>query len=184
MGQTWWREQVRAPGDQAVSTPVNSDSRLFVGGLMLRLDSAKPAAAVLWPETGAVSKRILSNTSTPLLLGDHVYSARSSGELVCLDARTGQQVWQTNTVTDQKSGASIHLTPNGAAVFLFTDKGDLIRARLTPQGYREISRTRLLEPTYPYGDRKCAWTPPAFANRHVFARNDEALVCASLAAEP
>jgi hypothetical protein len=83
-----------------------------------------------------------------------------------------------------KNGASIHVTPNGDAVFLFTDKGDLIRARLAPQGYREISRARLLEPTYPFGDRKCAWTPPAYANRHVFARNDEELVCVSLAAQP
>jgi outer membrane protein assembly factor BamB len=29
-----------------------------------------------------------------------------------------------------------------------------------------------------------AWTPPAYANRHIFARNDEELVCASLAAKP
>ena len=28
------------------------------------------------------------------------------------------------------------------------------------------------------------WPPPAYANRHVFARNDKELVCASLAAEP
>jgi len=27
------------------------------------------------------------------------------------------------------------------------------------------------------------WSHPAFANKHVFARNDEELVCASLAAE-
>ena len=183
-GKTWWREMLRTPGDMAVSTPVFSGQRLLIGGLMLKLDADKPAASVLWPETKAVSKRILSNTSTALLRGEYVYSAKISGELICLEAGTGNEVWQTNTVTDLKNGSSIHLTPNGDGVFLFTDRGDLIRAQLTPQGYREISRAHLLNPTSPFGDRKCAWSPPAYANGHVFARNDEELVCASLTATP
>jgi len=113
-----------------------------------------------------------------------VYSAKISGELVCLEAATGKQVWATNSVTTMKNGSSIHLTPNGKAVFLFTDRGDLIRAELTPQGCREFSRTHLLEPTSPFGDRKCAWVPPAYANRRIFVRNDAELICASLAARP
>ncbi len=32
--------------------------------------------------------------------------------------------------------------------------------------------------------RKCAWSPPAYANRHVFARNDKELGCASFVAKP
>lgn len=183
-GQTWWRELFRTSGDQAVSTPVFSNHRLLIAGLMLKLDEDKPAASVLWPETSAVSKRILSNTSTALLRGDYVFSAKTSGELVCLEAATGKQVWETNTVTELTNGSSIHLTPCGDAVFLFTDRGDLIRAQLTPEGYREISRARLLAPTSLFGGSKRAWTPAAYANRHVFARNDEELVCASLAAKP
>jgi len=183
-GRTWWREEFRTPGDMAVATPTFSNHRLLICGLMMKLDADKPAASVLWPETRAVTKRVLSNTSTAFLQGDYVFSAKTSGELICLEAGTGKQVWQTNSVTSLKNGSSIHLTPNGDAVFLFTDRGDLIRAQLTPQGYREISRAHLLEPTSPFGDRKCAWTPPAYANRHIFARNDEELVCASLAGRP
>ena len=104
---------------------------------------------------------------------------------MCLDANTGHQVWGTTNVTELKFGASIHLTPtpNGNGAFLFTDEGDLVRAQLTPQAYREISRVHLLEPTSDLGTRKFAWIPPAFANRQVFARNDKELVCASLAAK-
>ncbi|MCI0540056.1 MAG: PQQ-like beta-propeller repeat protein [Verrucomicrobiales bacterium] len=183
-GRTWWREPFHTPGDMAVSTPVFANDRLLIGGLMFKLDTEKPAAAVLWPETRAAAKRILSNTSTALLRAEYVFSAKTSGELVCLEAGTGKEIWKTNSVTEPGNGSSIHLTPNGDAVFLFTDRGDLIRAHLTPAGYREISRTRLLEPTSPFGDRTRAWTPPAYANRHVFARNDAELVCASLAAKP
>ena len=182
-GETWWREPLVTNNNYAIPTPVVQKNRLLIAGLMLELDARQPAAKVLWPESRAISKRILSNTSTALLRGDHVFSAKSNGELVCLEAGTGKQVWGTTNVTELKSGASIHLTPNGDAVFLFTDQGDLIRAQLTPQGYQEISRAHLLEPTTPFGSKKFAWTPPAYANRHVFARNDEELVCASLAAE-
>ena len=132
----------------------------------------------------APSKRLLSNTSSPMLQGDYVYSAKSSGELVCLEAGTGKQVWGTTNVTELKFGASIHLTPNGDVTFLFTDEGNLIIARLTPDGYHEISRVHLLKPTSVLGTRKLAWVPPVYVNRCIFARNDEELICASLAAKP
>jgi len=183
-GRTWWRELFRTPGDTAVSTPVFSKQRLLIGGLMLKLDADKPAASMLWPDTRAVSKRVLSNTSTALVQGDYVFSARTSGELVCLEAGTGKQVWQTNSVTSLGNGSSIHLTPNGDSVLLFTDQGNLIRARLSLEGYQELSRVHLLNPTHPFNGRNVVWPPPAYANRHVFARNDEELVCASLGAKP
>ena len=47
-----------------------------------------------------------------------------------------------------------------------------------------MGRAALLEPTYPFGGRKVAWASPAYANRHVFARSEKELVCASLAAKP
>jgi len=117
-----------------------------------------------------------------MLRGDYVYSAKSNGELVCLEAATGRQVWANSNLTELKFGASIHLTPNGDATFLFTDEGNLILARLTPDGYREISRAHLLEPTSVLGTRLLAWIPPVYVNRCVFARNDKELICASLAA--
>jgi outer membrane protein assembly factor BamB len=89
-------------------------------------------------------------------------------------------VWETDKVTDRGTGASIHMTPNGDGVFLHTDQGELIRAQLTAKGYKEISRTVLLKPL----PKMKAWPAPAYANRHVFARNDEELICASLSAKP
>jgi len=112
------------------------------------------------------------------------FSAKSSGELMCIEASTGKMVWESNKVTDLINGASIHLTPNGDTVLLYTDKGELIRAQLTSQGYNEISRVAVLEPTFPFAGRNVVWSPPAYANRHIFARNGKELICASLAAKP
>src|SRR5262249_11992714 len=181
-GNVYWREPTRPVNQSsAIATPVAQGSLLLIDGLMLRLNPEKPSAVVLWPKSKAPSRRHLSNTSTPLLRGDYVFSARTSGHLVCLEAATGKEVWRTDKVTDLGSGASIHLTPNGDLVFLYTDQGELILAHLSGKGYKEISRTRLLEPTYPYFGRKCAWPPPAYAGRCVFARSTKELVCASLA---
>ncbi|MCI0361067.1 MAG: PQQ-binding-like beta-propeller repeat protein [Planctomycetaceae bacterium] len=183
-GETWWRQRLLTSADYAVSTPVFQKNRLLIGGLMFQLDSDKPAAKVLWPESKAPARRIFSHTSTALLRDDCLFSAKSTGELICLDANSGKQIWESTKVTDLKSGASIHLTSCGDSVLLYTDKGELIRAQLTAQGFKETSRATVLEPTFPFAGRKVAWPAPAYANRHIFARSGKELVCASLAAEP
>ncbi len=183
-GKLYWRQRLRTSNEYAVSTPVFHKDRLLIGGLMFQLVSDKPAAKVLWPDSKSPARRILSHTSTALFRGDYLFSAKSSGELICLEAATGKQVWVSDKVTDLKNGASIHLTPNGDSVLLYTDKGELIRAQLSSQGYKEISRVAVLEPTMPFAGRKVAWSPPAYANGHIFARNGKELICASLAVRP
>jgi hypothetical protein len=60
----------------------------------------------------------------------------------------------------------------------------LIIARLSPKGYQEIGRSQLIKPTTNPGNRRelgmVNWSHPAYANRHIFARNDEEIISASL----
>jgi hypothetical protein len=72
------------------------------------------------------------------------------------------------------------MTVNGSSVFIYNELGELILAHLSPQGYREICRTTLVEPTYPFGGRELTWAAASFANRHVYARNEKEIICASL----
>jgi outer membrane protein assembly factor BamB len=183
-GHIYWRETLVTSNNDSAATPVFQRDRLLVSGLMVDVSADPPAARFLWPAIRTPSKRVLSNTSSPVLRGEHIYTARGYGELVCLDAATGRQLWSTNSLTASKNGASIHITPQGAGFFLFTDEGNLIRAQLTPAGYREISRSHLIDPTWPFDQTKFVYAPPAFANRHVFARSEAEVVCASLEAGP
>jgi len=183
-GHAYWRELMTTSNNDDVATPVFWGDRLLVSGLMMELSGDFPAVSFRWPEIRVASKRILSNTSTPVPQGDYIYSCKSPGDLVCLEAATGRQVWSTNSVTAAKNGASIHIIPQGGGFFLFTDEGNLIRAEMSPAGYREISRSHLIDPTWPFNGYKFVYAPPAFANRHVFARNEGEVVCASLAAKP
>jgi outer membrane protein assembly factor BamB len=151
-----------------------------VSGLMVELGGDPPAPTFIWPTNRAPSKRILTNTSTPLRQGDYIYACKSPGELVCLETATGRQIWSTNTITGLKNGGSINITPQGDGYFLFTDEGNLIHARLSPAGYQEISRSHLIDPTWPFNGMKFVYAPPAFANRHIFVRSEAEVVCASL----
>jgi outer membrane protein assembly factor BamB len=179
-GQTFWREPMVTSGNDSTATPVLHGNQLLVSGLMLELNGDRPAASFRWPANRVPSQRLLSNTSTPVPRGEYIFSAKSSGELVCLEAASGRQLWSTNSVTIPKNGASIHITPQGDGFFLFTDEGNLIRAQLSAVGYRELSRSHLIDPTWPFAGAKFVYAPPAFANRHVFARSEAEVVCASL----
>lgn len=185
-GGILWRHQTPAGGNYAVPSPVWKDDLLLLSGLMLKLHRDKPGASVLWPDELRASRIYLSDTSTPLIQDGLVFSPTSKGQLLCLDGATGKQLWQANGISESSSGASIHITavPSIRCAFLFTDRGDLILARLTAAGYQELGRLHLLEPTADYGQRKMAWVPPAYSGQRIFARNDKELVCVSLAAAP
>src|SRR5206468_605393 len=57
-GRVFWHEAFSAGNSSAVATPVFSNNRLLVSGLMLKLDENKPSASVLWPESRAATRRI------------------------------------------------------------------------------------------------------------------------------
>ncbi len=64
------------------------------------------------------------------------------------------------------------------------DRGELILALLSRDGYHELDRTILIEPTSPASRRrekgKVHWSHPAYANGHVVTRNDREIVRADL----
>ncbi len=176
-----------------IATPVRHGDRLFVsafydGSLMLRLDPERPAVEKIWHRFGAselTTDSLHSLMVTPYLRGDHVYGVDSYGQLRCLDAATGDRIWEDRTATSQVRWGMLHMVQNAETTWMFNDRGELIIARLSPRGFDEVSRAKLINPTRGQLRRRdgVCWSHPAFAYRHVFARNDEELVCASLAAE-
>jgi outer membrane protein assembly factor BamB len=192
-GSVYWTERFPSQAGLSVSTPRQMGDLLFIttfynGSLMLRVDKAKPAAAVVW-QSKKVSERdtdgLHSIIPTPFLENGHIYGVCSYGQLRCLKAETGERLWETlqATTADGKETrwANAFLVKNADRFFLFNEKGDLIIARLTPAGYQEISRAHLLDATNHDPGRDVVWSHPAFANRRVYARNDKEIVCADLA---
>ena len=122
---------------------------------------------------------------TPALKDGYIYGVCGGGELRCLNAANGERLWETNVVTAPDKGPfpNAFLIEHEGRYFLWNDQGELILAKLSPKGYEEISRAKLLDTTESSRGREVVWSHPAFANRCIFVRNGKELLCASLAAE-
>ncbi len=193
-GEILWQQPFRVDKGLSVATPVFSGSRLLVtafmnGSMMLQLEAQSPAARLLWrgnSDSEIETDTLHSLISTPVIAGDYVYGIGSYGHLRCLSAKTGKRLWETLAVTGEKARwASGFLVRHRDRYFISNDRGELIIAKLSPSGYEEISRTDLITPTSRFGiGRREAgavnWSHPAYANRHIFARNDKEILRASL----
>jgi outer membrane protein assembly factor BamB len=195
-GRLFWELPMEVGYGMTVATPVQSGSRLLVssfynGSMMIALDERRPAARVLWKGTSdneIQTDGLHSTINTPIIIGDYIYGICSYGQFRALRASTGERVWETQAVTKERARwASGLMVQNGDRVFINNDRGELILARLSPEGFNEISRTQLIKPTSPPGNRRelttVNWSHPAYANRHIYARNDEEIVAYSLAAD-
>jgi len=173
-----------------VASPVLAGDTLFLtgfydGSLAMRLEQDELGVEVLWRLRGQSERStaaLHSIIGTPLVLDEHVYGVDSYGELRCLELATGERIWEDQTAVPRARWATIHMVQNGETSWMFNDRGELIMARLTPEGFDERSRAQLIEPTLGQLNRRdgVCWSHPAFAYQHVLARNDERLVCASL----
>ena len=177
----------------AIASPVISDNRvlvtnLFDGSLMLRMNPDRLEIEKIWQRVGQSEKQtdgLHSTISTPLVLGDYIYGIDSYGELRCLAASTGERLWEDQTVVPHARWGTAHLVPNGEKIWIFNERGDLLLTSLSPEGVAIHSRTHLIDPTRDQLNQRggVTWSHPAFAYRHIFVRNDEELICASLALE-
>jgi outer membrane protein assembly factor BamB len=175
-----------------IATPIVEKDRLFVssfydGSLMLKLLADRPAVEQIWRRLGPDEKQtetLHSIISTPYMAGDYVYGVDSYGELRCLDAKTGDRIWESQQAVPRERWATIHMVKHGEDIWMFNDRGELLITRLSPECFKELSRTKLLDPTTEQLRRKdgVCWSHPAYAYKHVFARNDKELVCADLSA--
>jgi len=91
-------------------------------------------------------------------------------------------VWESLQAGPKERWATIHFVRHEDQVWMFNERGELIISKLSPTGFEEISRAKLIKPTEGQLDRRggVCWSHPAFAYKHVYIRNDEELVCADL----
>ncbi len=195
-GIQYWEQPYKAGASMTVATPVVQGPYLFFtnfydGPMMLELDAKKPSASVLWKgksDSEISTDGLHSTVSTPAIIGDFIYGICSYGQFRCLSAKTGERVWETQALTKERARwASGIIVRNGDRLFVNNDRGELIIVKPASEGYQEVSRTPLIKPTSNPGNRRqlgaVNWTQPAYANKHVYVRNDEEIVCLSLATD-
>ena len=193
-GELYWQHEF-TPGrtSQNIASPVFSNNYLFVssffdGSLLLKLNPDKLAVEEVWRRRGTSERNTDSLhccISTAIIEGDYIYGIDSYGELRCLDLHTGERIWESLEVVPKERWANVHMVRQQDKVWMFNERGELIIGKLSPRGYKEISRTRLIEPTEGQLSQRggVCWSHPAFAYKHVFVRNDNELLCADLSAK-
>jgi len=178
---------------QNIATPVFQNNYLFVssffdGSLLLKVDPQKLAVEKVWRRKGPNEKKTESLhccISTPILQGDYIYGVDSYGELRCLNLHTGDRIWESLDAVPKARWANIHMVRNQDKIWMFNECGELIISKLSPEGFHEISRAKLINPTQGQLRQRggVCWSHPAFANKHVYIRNDKELLCANLSAD-
>lgn len=190
-GDRHWTQPFPVEAALSVATPVfePENRRLFVssfynGTLMLGLDANQPKCSVLWRGKSSSEKEtdgLHALMCTPFVEEGYIYGICSYGQLRCIEAGTGRRVWETLEATGHGRWWNAFLVRHGSRTIVCNEQGELIFARLSPDGYEETSRAQLIEPTRKVQRRMTIWSHPAFAGTRVYARNDKEIVCAELA---
>jgi len=174
-----------------IAMPRLQGDRLFLtcfyqGSMLLQL--GPEGAKILWNRR-STSDELMNDglhtvLGTPVFMDGFIYGVCGFGELRCLDAKTGDRKWETYDATGGHKAffGNAFLTMHQDRTFLWNDQGELIIARLRPEGYQEISRAKLLEPLEKTRGRVVTWCHPAYANRCAYVHNGKELLCVSLAA--
>lgn len=187
-GEPYWSVELKPDYDMSIMLPRKQGDFVFASGIgnigaVIKLASNKPDASVVW--RGKAKEAVYCANSTPLIEGNTIYGVDCrSGALTAVNLQDGQRLWETReptSGTDRPAGhGTAFLVKQADRYFLFSETGDLVMARLTPEKYEEIGRIHLLDPTNEAFGRPVVWSHPAFAEKCVFARNDKELVCVPL----
>ena len=169
-----------------VPTPVSmGEDKLFVarayeqGSLILQLKEVNGVYSIA--VVAKLPRKVFgSDQQTPVFYGGHLYGARPPrGELVCLDPE-GNQKWASGVAG--RFGIGPYMIADGM-ILVMDDNGTMTLAAASPDGYREITKRKLLE-----GHE--TWGPIALAGGRMLVRdmgterpNSSRLVCLDVSAK-
>jgi outer membrane protein assembly factor BamB len=201
-GKELWSVGLAPSFEMSIMAPRQHGDKLFAAGIggagvVLQLEGEK--VKPLWQESTVKEKGFATKprglypvNMTPFVEDGVVYGVDQPGMLRAVELDTGKKLWFTfvpvigkEEEEDYRNAGSgtAFIVKNGDRFFLFAETGHLVIAKLSRKGYEEVSRAKVLEPTGAAFNRKVVWSHPAFADRCAFVRNDQEIVCVSLAAE-
>jgi outer membrane protein assembly factor BamB len=189
-GKLLWTVPYAVTYGVSMATPIFREDILFVSGYWegskaIRLGPGLTDAELVWED----NRYLRGLMAQPLYRGGNGYSLDKTAGLTCFELKTGKKLWDDGnrmTPRGRNPHASMVWLNDSDRALCLNSVGELILARLTPAGYQELSRTKVI-------DGK-VWSHPAFAGDRVYLRNDGAeqsgaggpfeLICLSLVESP
>ena len=195
-GKVLWSHKYPATGkpkrpEVTIATPRIAADRIFVtsfyhGSLLLEVTNNPLGSRLVWDRhstnESSFDEGLHTTMTTPIWKGDYIYGLCGGGELRCLEAKTGDRVWESEGAVGGKVGlfATVFFVQNEDRIFVWNDQGELILGRLSPKGFEEISKAKLLDTSENTRGRDLLWCHPAFANRRAYVHNGKELICVEL----
>jgi outer membrane protein assembly factor BamB len=188
-GKVQWNSPFDATYDMSIMQPVQNNGVIMVSGIVKKnmgVKATKSSSEIVWSQ---VNRSFNAKNGSPIALDDAFVGCDADGELKCVKAATGEPIWSDDKAINGKKGNSgtffMARVADTHRFVVFNEKGELVLGEIhttTENGWKETARAPLLKPTTPQmSNGTVVWSAPAFANQSVYARNDEELVCASLA---
>lgn len=174
-GKVLWSHPYEITYGVSIAKPIVHEGIVLVAGYWhgtkaIRFGETPTEAKLAWEE----NRYLRGLMSQPLYRDGHVYLLDKQYGLTCFELQTGKKLWDDKnqmTPRDRNPQASLVWLGDGDRAIILNAEGELIIARLRPEGYLEQCRTKITDFT---------WAHPAFAGNRVFARTDKEIVCVSL----
>jgi outer membrane protein assembly factor BamB len=174
-GEPLWNIPYEILYGVSIAMPVYHRETIFVSGYWagskaIRLDATGRRAKLAWEE----NRYLRGLMSQPLCRDGYGYLLDKGYGLTCFEMATGRKVWDDKhkvTPRGRNPQATLVWTGDQDRALILNAEGELILARLNPQGYSEAARSKIIGET---------WAHPAYAGRQVFARDDHEVVCCDL----
>jgi outer membrane protein assembly factor BamB len=175
-GEVYWRHPYKILYGVSIHTPIFNDGTLFIssywhGPRAFALGDDPRDVKLIWEH----EKVLCGLMSQPLYRDGHCYFLDKDNGLTCFELKTGRKRWDDRheiTPRGRNPHATLVWLGDSDRAIILNSKGELILARLTPKGYEEHARTKIIGET---------WAHPAYAGRFVYARDDREMVCVEIA---
>ncbi|QXD25055.1 PQQ-like beta-propeller repeat protein [Opitutia bacterium ISCC 51] len=191
-GEVFWTEELKPSWGGSIQVPRKLGNQLFVAGpgaaalYDLKQSGGNPAVEMVW--RGNPRNAFYPVNSPVIFDTEAIYGVDSnSSSLTAIDREDGSWLWQSQVPAlaevnkrERHGTAFLVRHRDSDLYFVLSESGDLILAEITTDGYKELGREKILEPTNSTGGRPVVWSHPAFARKAIFARNDKKLVAVDL----
>jgi outer membrane protein assembly factor BamB len=187
-GSRLWTTPYEASNGAIIMTPVRVKDYLYVGGydnknLLIKMPAGKTSAVeVVFRDK---KNHGLSPVNVqPIVQGNVIYGFDGDGLLYAVEVPSGKRLWESDHPLKEgkKFGSgSAFMVKNQDRIVLFSELGEIVFCKLSPQGYEEIDRAKVIDPTSAVFGRKVVWCQPAFAQKKMYVRNDKEIICVDLA---
>jgi outer membrane protein assembly factor BamB len=185
-GQELWSVPYQATSGSIIMSPVKSGEYLYVAGyskqsLLLKLRADGSGVDEVWRNKAGAA--ISPVNVQPFVVGDIVFGVDQDGRMAALKLPAGTRLWSTSApISERPQGSgTAFIVRNQDRFWLFNELGELIIAELSETEYKEIDRSKVIEPTNLAFGRDVVWSMPAFCNRRAYIRNDKEIICVDLA---